>query len=246
MDVYNPKGERLFTTTYDRIQYAGYGHFVAMRKEKKGLIGSNGKLVLPLEYDAIGTGNNNMISLLKSMRFGFYDVKHKRLVKPEYEKNILRYNEDIFAAFKNGSYSLINSKNKVVGKIPLEEIRHWTDSVALIKSGGAWMLLNVYTQERELTDISNFTMIRDTPGDKLMIVQSSGQVGVLSEAKGFVIPVKFSDIINVGSADHPLYFTEKHVAEASIFVVIYYDENGVMLRKEVYEQDDYDRIYCNQ
>jgi hypothetical protein len=51
----------------------------------------------------------------------------------------------------------------------------------------------------------------------------------------------------VGSADEPLYFTEKHVSEASVFVVIYYDKNGKMLRREVYEEaDDYEKIYCQQ
>jgi hypothetical protein len=57
--------------------------------------------------------------------------------------------------------------------------------------------------------------------------------------------VSFSDIINVGSPAQPLYFTEKHVEEASIFVVIYYDSAGKMLRREIYEQDDYEKIYCS-
>jgi hypothetical protein len=56
----------------------------------------------------------------------------------------------------------------------------------------------------------------------------------------------FSDIVNVGSSEIPLYFTEKHVEEASLFVVIYYTHQGVMLRKEVYEQEDYDKIYCSE
>jgi hypothetical protein len=60
-----------------------------------------------------------------------------------------------------------------------------------------------------------------------------------------MIPISFSDIINVGSKENPFYFTEKHVEEASIFVVIYYDSNGKMVRKEVYEQDEYEKIYCS-
>jgi hypothetical protein len=41
-----------------------------------------------------------------------------------------------------------------------------------------------------------------------------------------------------------MYFTEKHVEEASIFVVIYYNSEGKLLRKEIYDQDDYEKIYC--
>jgi hypothetical protein len=52
--------------------------------------------------------------------------------------------------------------------------------------------------------------------------------------------------VNVGSSEKPLYFTEKHLEEASVFVVIYHDDKGQILRKEIYDQEDYDRIYCSQ
>jgi len=48
----------------------------------------------------------------------------------------------------------------------------------------------------------------------------------------------------VGTAEKPLYFTEKNVEEAEIFVVIYYNDQGTMIRREIYESDEYDRIYC--
>jgi hypothetical protein len=36
------------------------------------------------------------------------------------------------------------------------------------------------------------------------------------------------------------------VREASLFVVIYYDRDGNLLRKEIYEDPaEYDRIYCS-
>jgi hypothetical protein len=41
-----------------------------------------------------------------------------------------------------------------------------------------------------------------------------------------------------------LYFTEKHIEEASMYVVIYYDREGKFLRKEAYSSEDYERIYC--
>jgi hypothetical protein len=97
-----------------------------------------------------------------------------------------------------------------------------------------------------MDDIRDIRVVRDSPQEKLFIIQQNGDVGVISNKKGIVIPLKFSDIVNVGSPDLPVYFTEKHVAEASLFVVIYYDHQGKLLRREVYEQDDYDRIYCNK
>jgi hypothetical protein len=44
----------------------------------------------------------------------------------------------------------------------------------------------------------------------------------------------------------PLYFTEKQVEEAGIYVVIYYDKDGRQLRKQVFETDEYEKIYCTR
>jgi hypothetical protein len=107
-------------------------------------------------------------------------------------------------------------------------------------------LYNFYKKTADVIAISEIKTIKDTPEEKLIIINKEGNYGVVSSKEGIVIPIKFSDIVNVGSKDKPMYFTEKHVQEASIFVVIYYDSAGKMLRKEVYEQDDYERIYCDK
>jgi hypothetical protein len=88
-------------------------------------------------------------------------------------------------------------------------------------------------------------LIVDKPGERIAIVQQDNAYGVIHSTKGMIIPLNFSDIVNVGSAEKPMYFTEKHVEEASVFVVIYYNHEGKFLRKEIYEQDDYEKIYCD-
>jgi len=59
-----------------------------------------------------------------------------------------------------------------------------------------------------------------------------------------IIPTSFSSITNVGSDDDPLYFTAKEVEEAGIVVVIYYNKDGKLLRKQVYEDEEYAHIIC--
>jgi len=51
-------------------------------------------------------------------------------------------------------------------------------------------------------------------------------------------------ITNLGSEDEPLYFTAKEVEEAGIVVVIYYNKDGKLLRKQVYEDEEYAHIIC--
>jgi hypothetical protein len=243
--VYSTNGEKLFTAAYDKIQAAGSGFFIVSKKEKKGLLNSQGKLVLGVEYDAIGMATNGTISVLKSMKFGLFNYLTGTLIRPEYEKNIIAFNEKIFSVFREGLWGFVDDKNKPVSKIEFQEIMPWTDSLALVRSSGGWALFNVFTREAEMENIRNFKVIRSSPHDRLIIVKQGEDVGVLSNRNGFIIPLKFSDIVNVGSSEIPVYFTEKHVQEASIFVVIYYDNKGRLIRKEVYEQDEYERIYCN-
>jgi hypothetical protein len=216
---------------------------VITKKEKKGLINAACKMMLPVEYDAIGTASKGMVSLLKGTKFGLFDCKTRKLIKPQYSKNLISYNNNHLIAYKDEMVGFIGWDNKPLSKLQFNEIRFWNDTTAFVRKDGQWMLYAIKAQKVIVDKINNLNFITD--GDeKLVIVQQERRFGVIHNKKGIIIPINFSDILNVGSADVPLYFTEKHVEEASIFVVIYYDSKGNMLRKEVYEQDDYEKIYC--
>jgi hypothetical protein len=246
--VYDADGKVLFTlsTPYDKIETAGNGYFIVTKKEKKGLISPAGKLVVPIQFDAIGTAVNGMISILKGAKFGAFDIEHKVLFPAVYDKNIQRFDRRHFIAYKDGAYGFVDNKNKVVGAFSFSDVQPWKDSVAIVRQNTLYQFYNVYSKEAELAGISHLKTIRNTAEERLTIVNKEGKYGVISNRTGVVIPVNFSDIVNVGSAEQPMYFTEKHVQEASIFVVIYYDAAGKMLRREVYEQDEYERIYCDK
>lgn len=243
--IYTLDGRRLFTTTYDGIEYAGEGIFLAARKEKKGLLTSEGKPLLPLAYDAIGSVNNGVVSLLKGLKFGLFDCTRKKLVKPQYAKNLVGYNDKINVVYKDGMYGFAGWDNKAISKSEFDEVRYWNDTAAFVRKKLEWMIYEIKTQKVLLDKVKEYQLILDGDDEKLAIVQQGHNFGVIHNRKGTIIPISFSDIINVGSRDEPLYFTEKHVEEASIFVVIYYDRNGKMIRKEVYEHDDYEKIYCS-
>jgi hypothetical protein len=242
--IYDHQAHRLFTVACDKVQYGGQGLFIIHKKEKKGLVNAQGKLLLPVEYDAIGSAGNDVISLLKSMKFGLFDHKKRKLIKPQYDKNLVLYNGEVITAFKDGAYGFLGWDNKPLGKFEFNEIRYWSDTTALVKKNFQWMLYSITSGKVALDKIKNYKLIHDTPDEKLAIIHQENNYGVIHSKKGVIIPLTFSDIVNVGSPERPTYFTEKHVEEASIFVVIYYDSEGRMLRKEVYEQEDYDRIYC--
>jgi hypothetical protein len=246
--IYDADGKVLFTLSvpYDKIETAGNGYFIVTKKEKKGLINPLGKLVVPIQFDAIGTAVKGMISILKNSKFGAFDIEHKVLFPAAYDKNIQRFDRKHVIAYRDGAYGFVDNKNKLIGEFSFSDVQFWKDSVAIVRQDAIYHFYNVYAKTPELAGISRFKTIRDTPAEKLLIVSKDGKYGVISNRTGIVIPINFSDIVNVGSAERPMYFTEKHVQEASIFVVIYYDAGGKMLRREVYEQDEYERIYCDK
>lgn len=244
--LYSKDGKKLFSGEYDRIQYAGEGLFIVHKKEKKGLVDMTGKIVIPVEYDAIGSVVNNVISLLKSMRFGLYNISKNKLIKPRYDKNLVPYNDRLIAAYRNGKYTLVDWDEKEKISSTYEEITFWNDSTAMVRKNQKWALLNIHTENSFLSDLEDVKLIRDFPDEKIAIIRQNGAYGVMSSTRGIVIPVTFTDIINIGSRDEPLYFTEKHISEADVFVVIYYDKTGKFLRKEVYQEaEDYEKIYCH-
>jgi hypothetical protein len=244
--LYSSAGKVLFTIQYDQIQHAGRNLFVVTREGKKGLVNSDGKIVLPLEYDGIGSINENTISLLRNFKFGLYHVTTRKLIKPQFEKNIIALSPTIFLAFKDGGYGFIATDGKATGKFEFDEIQNWNDSTLWLKQNAGWNLVNIRTRRIALSDVEEVNIFLDTPGEKIARIRIGDSFGVLSNTRGTVIPVSFSDLVQLGPPDEPTYFTEKHVAEASIFVVIYYDAHGKLIRREVYEDsDEYEKIYCS-
>lgn len=245
-EVYDLRGAMLFSTACDAMEYAGRGVFVITRKGKKGLIDRSGKDLLSAEYDAIGSARGQVLSLLKNKRFGAYHIDQRKLIKPQYDRNLQPYSATLLGTFKNGAYGFIGWDNKPVTSFDFDEIAYWEDAVALVRTGTNWSFYDVRAGKATESNLRKVTMVRDDRAEKIAIIQKGDLFGVFSNRRGMVVPLTFSDIVNLGSADEPLYFTEKHIREASLFVVIYYDRHGQMLRKEIYEDAaGYDKIYCS-
>jgi hypothetical protein len=245
--IYNSKGKMLFTEKFDDIQVAGNNLFIISRKEKKGLVNSYGKFLLPIDFDAIGSVRDNTISVLKSMQFGLYNVETEQLIRPAFDKNVFQCGKNFIVVYRDGLYGFSAWDKVKDPNFEFEEVREWNDSVALVKKNQLWNLFNIYQGTIQETNIKELKMIRDSDAEKVAIVERDNSFGVISNKRGTIIPITFSDLINVGSTEEPLFFTEKHVAEASIFVVIYYDQNGKLIRREIYEEpEDYEKIYCGR
>lgn len=247
--VYNHSGVKMFTVVADKVQYAGSRFFIIQRKDRtkkdrKGLVDETGRVVLQPEFDAIGSVTDDVVSLLRDKKFGLFNCRTSKQIKPVYAKNVTRYASGYLTAFQNGFYGFITWDEKAPAAFEFEAIQYWNDSVALVKKNYQWMLYDVGRRTVVDDHISNYTFVTDTENEKVAIIKQDGHYGVISSKRDEIIPPTLSRIINVGSPAQPVYFTAKHVEEASIYVVIYYNRDGRLLRRQVYEEDEYDAIRC--
>ncbi len=239
-------GKKLFAYEFDDLEYAGEKLFLVTHRGKKGLLSDGGKVVLPVEYTAIVPAGTGVLSLLKDKKFGMYNARTKKLLKPVYDRNVTAFSHDLLVAFQKGAYGFIAWDGKSTGEFEFDEVRPWNDTSAFVRKGFQWMIYSVGSHKVAVDKIKDYTFVSSSDEERVILIHRDVYYGVLSNRRGQVIAPNFSEIINLGSADDPLYFAEKNVEEAEIDVVIYYDKNGKLLAKQVYEEEEYDKIYCSQ
>ncbi len=237
-------GKKMFATDYDQVESLTAGIFLVTKKNKKGLLDKLGKVVLAAEYDALILRGKNQLSVLKEKRFGLFDIVLNKLIKPFYERNLAPLDNNVLIAFKDGHYGLIDWESKPLTLFEFDEIVPWVENLVWVKKGFEWNLLDFRQSKYNLRHIKNYHIFSDEPKEKIAFVQQENYFGVLSSQRGMIIPLSFTYITNLGSEEEPLYFTAKEVEEASIVVVIYYDKDGKLLHKQVYEEAEYAHIVC--
>ena len=238
-------GQKSFAMDFDVLEPVKEDVFLISRGQKKGLFNNEGKSLVPLEYDAIVKSGPSSYSLLKDRKFGWYDLETRLLTKPTFDRNIKPYNRLYRVGFRGTGYGFIMPDGKPIGSFEWDETQYWNDSVAWVRKGSQWLLWDIRNKKSRLERIRSFSPIRDLPHDKVYQVRQDNAFGVISSQSGVVVPIQYSDIVNLGTQEQPLYFTEHHIEEAAISVVIYYDHAGKIIRKQAMEASEFEKIYCD-
>ena len=237
-------GQQLCTLDADQLEALTGDLLMITRKGKKGLVTPTGKTVLPAEYDAIVPTAAGRLSLLKDRKFGMYDIASGKLVKPIFERNVMVLDAETLVAFKNGFYGLVDWAGKAIGAFAYEEVVPFTEHTIWVKRDFEWRLLDRTDGQVRITHVKSFQVFKTRGIEKLALVQQENFFGVWSSMRGMIIPTSFSFVTNLSGDEEPLYFTAKEVEEAGIVVAIYYDPSGKMLRKQVYEEEEYAKLAC--
>lgn len=238
------QGEKLTTLICDKLEYAGANVLVLTKKDKRTLVDLQGKAIPLTEFETFGNITTRDMAVLAKKKFGLLNNRTSQFIKPLYERSLFSYNDDLIVAFKDGAYGFITWENKPVGKFEFEEVRYWNDSVAWVRHNFSWRLLFLRDMTFQPGKISNYSLLQKTSGETLAIYGQDNYYGVMSNKSGIILEPTFTGIQNLGTPDEPLYFTEKFVEEAAIYVVIYYNEKGRQIRRQVFEEKEFERIKC--
>jgi hypothetical protein len=109
-----------------------------------------------------------------------------------------------------------------------------------------WALYSIAERKITSSRFKDVRFVTNTEKEKVAIVHQDEHYGIIDNYNGIILACNYNDIINLGSQEEPLYFTEKFIPEADIHVVIYYNSKGKLVRKQAYETNDYEKIYCEE
>jgi hypothetical protein len=217
--------------------------FIIERNGIKGIVNLEGKVLLKPRYKTIVADSLAHITLLHNGRFGFFNPLDGSLIRPQYESRLAYFSEDAIMTTKGGKVGLIDRKNDVLVPFEFDQIRHWSDSAVAVLKEKQWSIINQYTGEELFTGITGFEWISHRNELKAIVNTQLGY-GLLDNRQGMVLNPGFNDIINLGTAAQPVFFTEKYIPEADYFVVIYYNHDMEVIRKQIFDSGNYDQVYC--
>ncbi|SDK83167.1 WG containing repeat-containing protein [Catalinimonas alkaloidigena] len=241
--LFNSQGEQIMASRYDRIALLGNQLLMAERNRKTGIYDLQGNTIVPARYDGAGFFNGRVM-LLQRGKFGMFDPTLQHLIPPQYEATLrpLAESTNAYIALKKGSYGLIDSQNHPLIPFTMDEIRHWTEGISLVRQNGRWVFWEWGKNEAASEPMDAIRFLRETPEESVLRVERGLRYGVLSSVYGEVLPVRYEEVIDLGQ-DRPLYFAALQ-AEEGQYHVDYVNAEGVPFHQVVVDEETYDTLIC--
>jgi len=226
------------------VEAVGREYLVVTRNGKKGLFLYTGKELLNAKYQGLSNYDNGYITTMLNNKFGLYTYRGDLLLSAKHDKPLKTYGPDYFISTSSDGQAFVDKDNDFITDFEFDRINFWNDTCALVKASDEWQLFDVKNKVPVYEGIEVYQPMLKYDRETIIRITKEGQVGLLSNVRGEMIGPTFNDIYNIGTHDHPIFFAEKFIPEANFYIVIYYDPSGNIIRKQVFNEEEYWKVYC--
>ena len=241
--IYNDRGREILAATYNDVVALG-PNMLKLQKRNAALADSTGHFLLNFIYDGIGSNNQGYVSILDKGKVGVINPSLGIRIPPTHERLLEPYSDTVLIASDGRYKAFINTKNKELTAFDFDEVRFYTDSIALTRIENEWLLYDIANDEPLYESMLEFQDLDLNLYQKTLLVTKESGKGIYSLERGELIEPTYTDIKVLGTPEKPVFFAMKLVAEADIYVVIYFDGKGNKLFTQSFRKDAYFNIAC--
>ena len=123
------------------------------------------------------------------------------------------------------------------------EIRYLNDTIAMLSRDFRWSFWDINKSSSVLDNVSDYWVVETSSGPVYKVFKGIGY-GIWSPLNGIVLNPTFSEIRIISKGDETVFIAEKWVEEADLVVMLYYDEYGTLITKEVISIAEYEDLQC--
>lgn len=244
--LYTPTGKEVFKARMDDMKYLVPGFFEIKLNKLSGVIDTKGQIPIWPKYEAIAPITDSLIMVLDNGNFDVFDLYKEKLIARYFDQRIIPYNAAYLIVSKSGQKGLIETKTgREVLDTDYEDIQFWTDSTALVAEGDTYQIINIETEDVLFDGIREYNFVRQASEESIIKYLGDDGFGIYSSKHGVVLQPEYNDIVNLGTPEKPIYFSEQHLPKASFYVVTYTDATGNVIRSQAFRPDAYEKIFCD-
>lgn len=239
--IINCKGKQLDLPTYNKMIPLNHDFFQLNTKKNNSLYSSSGELLLD-DIDGSSLVNDSIISILKDQHFGIFQPNDSILIEANYSKRLVPIADSLWVISVGNKLGLINSKEQELLTTQFDEITYWTNGLLFMKQDLKWNIYDLKSSKFTEFGITSFKSITqwDIP---IINYQKGVGTGIYDSQKGVVLKPTYTAIALEGTASQPYYRAEKHVEEAGLHILLFYNLDGDLLFQNIMDEKAFGKLY---
>ena len=239
--VISTMGGEILIGNFNEITFFNDSLIKVKINNKFGLVQVKGGYLIKPEFEAIDE-HDGLILCLRKAKIGCYDLRNQVWIHTKYESRIERLGRN-YLVKEGGMFGVLNEANELVIPASYEEIKYWNDTSFLVKKENDWRFIN-HLEDQIGESFEYLSEISDANNESIYEYVKYGKYGLLSSKKGFLLEPEFSEIVNIGGINDPLFFADQNLKTAGFHVVSYVDQSGKLIMSKAYKKEEFNKILC--